>query len=370
MKTSSNSTNSFKKLPGVFALRKSLVISDAVMRNIDADGIETPVSIVRHGISGTQNLAPNVPKAYKEVSNIQLTESAKLDPSASGLSVTFSLKMTPLALALHSCSGVDGAAVRKSVTGFIERAVVSEGAMEVCLRYARNIANGKWLWRNKEIASDITITVNTVGGETIASFDAKRIPSHKFENYSKEERLVADVLMSNLTGETHLGLVIKATIQLGVEGSVEVFPSQNYVEKKPSGFSRSLYKINPKKIDREDVGPAIVGDAAIRDQKIGNALRTFDTWYSEFNFTGLSIPVEPNGASLEFDSFFRKTKNGSLFDSLKNLNNLDENSDEGKFVIACMIRGGVFGESDKNEEPKGDNNASEETLSAVAATGE
>jgi hypothetical protein len=29
-------------------------------------------------------------------------------------------------------------------------------------------------------------------------------------------------------------------------GGVEVFPSQNYLEDKPKGFSRSLYQLTPK----------------------------------------------------------------------------------------------------------------------------
>ncbi|PPC84690.1 MAG: type I-F CRISPR-associated protein Csy3 [Methylotenera sp.] len=343
---------SFKKLPGVFAFSKSIILSDALMHSIDADGNQTPVYVVRNGIIGTQNLAPDTAKPYGQVSNLKITESAKLSPNAKGFAVSFSLKMTPLALALHSCSGTDASAVRKSVEGFIERATVSDGAMDVCLRYARNIANGKWLWRNRNIANHITIEVSTGEGELVANFDAKHIPMHKFDQYSKGEYAIANLLMDNLSGKSYNGLKVVATVNTGIDGNIEVFPSQNYVENKPQGYAKSLYKVNPQRVNRDEIGSVLLGEAAIRDQKISNALRSFDTWYSDFNEIGVALPVEANGASLEFASFFRKSKNGSFFDSLKNLNNLDENSDEGKFVIACMMRGGVFGESDAKEKEK------------------
>ena len=42
-----------------------------------------------------------------------------------------------------------------------------------------------------------------------------------------------------------------------------------------------------------------MGQAALRDQKIGNALRTIDTWYPAYEERRVPLPVEPNGASLD-----------------------------------------------------------------------
>ena len=55
-----------------------------------------------------------------------------------------------------------------------------------------------------------------------------------------------------------------------------------------------------------------MGHAALRDQKIGNALRTIDTWYPRYTEHGRPLPVEPNGASLEAQEFFRGVKPQNL----------------------------------------------------------
>jgi CRISPR-associated protein Csy3 len=131
-------------------------------------------------------------------------------------------------------------------------------------------------------------------------------------------------------------------------GGVEVFPSQNYLEDKPKGFSRSLYQLTPKKPDHKANDNQYLGQAALRDQKIGNALRTIDTWYPLFKENDEKpIAVEPNGANLEGQIFYRVGKDKvSAFDILKEIDELDPNSEKGMFLIACLIRGGVYSEGE------------------------
>ena len=53
-------------------------------------------------------------------------------------------------------------------------------------------------------------------------------------------------MLKGITGEsTSAALHIEAIVDFGM-GGVEVFPSQNYLEDKPKGFSRSLYQLTPK----------------------------------------------------------------------------------------------------------------------------
>ena len=91
----------------------------------------------------------------------------------------------------------------------------------------------------------------------------------------------------------------------------------------------------------------VMGQAALRDQKVSNALRTIDTWYPEYASFGRPIPVEPNGANLEYQRFFRNGRQASAFELVKKLNLLDPASLEGLFVTASLIRGGVFSEGGK-----------------------
>lgn len=350
----------FKKLPGVLAFQRGVVISDALFFNVCEDS-QTPVMVVRHGIRGTQNInkdgdakkstAANAKR--QEVSNVQITDTAKLDANAQALAVRFSLRFLDLKDVLFACapSSTDADDLvrqyRDSVASFIERAKTSDGLNEVAARFARNIANGRWLWRNRTIARHITVRVS-VAGKALASFDALATPLNHFNDISADERKVAAYIADGLRGDDDAGLDIEAQLDFGVRGAVEVFPSQNYIDSKfkPSGFARSLYSLgtperlhNSNNMEFESI--RTMGHAALRDQKIGNALRTIDTWYPRYAEHGRPLPVEPNGANLEAQEFFRDRKT-SAFEFARCLNTLDPASPEGMFMIASLIRGGVF----------------------------
>lgn len=92
----------FKKLPGSLSLQRGTLISDAAFYHLHADGKEEALHVMYHGIRGTQNVAGNKDKGAasgnsiaREVSNIQMTESAKLLPDAK-LLVKWSLRFIDL----------------------------------------------------------------------------------------------------------------------------------------------------------------------------------------------------------------------------------------------------------------------------------
>jgi len=120
----------------------------------------------------------------------------------------------------------------------------------------------------------------------------------------------------------------------------EVFPSQELILDRSSGKkSKTLYHVN--------------GVAAMHSQKIGNAIRTIDTWYPEYSDGSASvgpIAVEPYGSVTSMGKAFRQPKQKQDFYNLLDRWVLkDHEPDEGNqhFVIANLVRGGVFGESDK-----------------------
>lgn len=360
----------FKKLPGSLSLQRGTLISDAAFYHLHADGKEEALHVMYHGIRGTQNVAGNKDKGAasgnsvaREVSNIQMTESAKLLPDAK-LLVKWNLRFIDLDHILFASASKAGAdkqdekAFRASFKDFIEKAKNSEGIQEVARRYVRNIINGRWLWRNRSVAEHILIKVSeiieqdqsqtTKNYKLIAEFNALDYCLKSFDDVSENENKIANILVKGMQGDVNSGLHIEAIVDFGM-GGVEVFPSQNYLEEKPKGFSRSLYQLNPIRPERQAKDNQFLGQAAIRDQKIGNALRTIDTWYDKFlENDSKPIPVEPNGASLDAQDFFRvdKKKKDSAFDILKEIRSLDPNSDKGMFLIACLIRGGVYSEGE------------------------
>lgn len=343
----------FKKLPGVLAFSRGLVISDAVLFNVDASGTQSPVSVVRHGIRGTQNInngdegAASGTAKRQEISNIQTTDSAKLAPDAVAMIAKFSLRFLDLGNALSSCApgpkddSEEVRELRQSIAGFLARAKASEGVQEIARRYARNILNARWLWRNRLIACRIGITVKAKG-ECVASVDnALEIALSHFNHYSDVERCLGARIAAGIGEGSLETLHIEARVDFGVNGVVEVFPSQNYLEDKPKGFARSLYCVGEKERTNKTDAMRVMGQAAIRDQKVSNAIRTIDTWYADYETTGRPIPVEPNGASLEAQAFFREKK-ATAFNMVTRLNQIDPASKDGMFVTAALIRGGVF----------------------------
>lgn len=342
---------SIKKLPGVLSFQRGLIISDATFHNLMADGSETPVNVIRHGIRGTQN----VEKKKDNVSNPQTTDTAKLASDATGLVIRFSVGFTDLGHALFACAPAkadpdkDVAEFRQHINSFIEKVKKTEGLNEVSRRFARNIANGRWLWRNRVMARAIEVTVKNKQ-ETIATFDALATSLTHFDSYQEGEITIAKLIADGFRGDAITRLTVEAKLDFGMQGAIEVFPSQNYVENKPRGFARPLYCLG--KAEPYVVGDGqkfmdfqssrIMGQAALRDQKIGNALRTIDTWYDQYETHGKPIPVEPNGANLDAQKFFRNDKKSSAFDIAKQLDTLEPDTNDGMFMIASLIRGGVY----------------------------
>lgn len=333
----------FKKLPGVLSLTRGLAITDAVFENMLPDGKRSPVDVVRHGIRGTQN----IPEKFNEVSNIQQTETAKLDPKAAGMAVSFGLNFLDLKDVLFACASSKGgaddvASFRHALQDFITRAKSSEGLHEVGRRFARNIANGRWLWRNRSLAESIEVSVAR-DGETLFTFPALTIPLNHFDDYSEDEKDLGALITASISGESTSRLTVEARINFGIAGALEVFPSQNYVERKPTGFARPLYYVRSgeKTGKRTDTEIRVMGQAALRDQKISNALRTIDSWYPNYPVHGMPIAVEPNGANLGAQQFFREGT-ASAFKIILRLDELDPNTDDGMFLLAALLRGGVY----------------------------
>lgn len=345
------------KIPSVLSFQRGTIVTDGVMSSIipgPQSGTETlqPVRVIRHGIRGVLSQ-----KDKDSASNVQRTESAKTSMNAIGLDVTFSFRTIPATELLFGCSDMS---YREAVAGFIDRffKVGVPEFDEVCRRYARNILNGRWLWRNRVLGSPQV----TVRNKDIAYVSGEEV-GMRFENYTDHEiALARDVIAAGLLN-WNAPVTVHGRILFGFAGEVEVFPSQNMVTDKPDGFARSLYKI--EMLSRQDflsiMGSARndagdfaadmidMGVAALRDQKIGNAIRTIDTWHS----AGKPIPVEPNGANLE-DNMLYHTDDG--MDVKKLLSEIDEIKPgpvfdpRAAYLIALFVRGGVF-----SEKAEGDN---------------
>jgi CRISPR-associated protein Csy3 len=90
----------------------------------------------------------------------------------------------------------------------------------------------------------------------------------------------------------HVLLRVTAFVRQGA--GQEVFPSQELIlDKGSAGKSKTLYDVN--------------GVAALHSQKIGNAIRTIDTWYEGAEELG-PIAVEPYGSVTTQGKAYRQPK--------------------------------------------------------------
>lgn len=270
--------------------------------------------------------------------NLQTVDVATLPNDADTLRVRFTLRVLGGAGVPSACNNADYQAKLQST---VRQYASDVGFAELARRYASNLANGRFLWRNRMGAEQIEVQVRQLAqGEAAQTwvFDALGFSLREFEADSPALAELANVIEQGLAGQAHALLEIVAYVRVG-DGQ-EVYPSQELIldrGDKKGQKSKTLYH---------------VGDVAgIHSQKIGNALRTIDTWYPEDEDTAHigPIAVEPYGSVTSQGKAYRQPKQkADFYNLLDNWVLKDKAPEAGNqhYVMATLIRGGVFGEKD------------------------
>ncbi|PID64183.1 MAG: type I-F CRISPR-associated protein Csy3 [Gammaproteobacteria bacterium] len=205
------------------------------------------------------------------------------------------------------------------------------GVKKLARRYASNIANARWLWRNRMGAEEISVTV-AKGNESITFSQAEKISLNDFSYTSPELDTLTEWIAAGLSGQAYTILYIEGQARVGY--GQEVYPSQELILDTGNRKSKVLYQVNNK--------------AGVHSQKIGNAIRTIDTWYEED--APFPIAVEPYGSVTTLGTAFRQPKEKKDFYSIFDAWIKDDKSpteEQQHYAMAILIRGGVFGESGK-----------------------
>ena len=207
--------------------------------------------------------------------------------------------------------------------------IYAESSLDVLAkRYAYNIANGRFLWRNRVGAQDIKVFVSHSSLSSTLEFNSYNFPLNNTTANDLSIDSLAQLIKSGLADNENTLLSITAYVKLG-EGQ-RIWPSQEMVKNSPKGEkSRHLFHLN--------------GKAAMHCEKIGNALRTIDDWYPAAT---TPIAIEAYGSVTQRGVAYRSSKNDFKTLLLKWLNEESITNDEKHFVVAMIIRGGVFGESE------------------------
>lgn len=320
--------------PSVLAFESKLICSDGVMFSgnfTDRDLSNwTPICVREKAVRGTISNRLKGAKASKmdakiESPNPQIVDTAALGFNSDTLKVVFTLRVLGQFDVPTTCNNPEYQEVlSKKIRNHIE----TKGLKELSIRYATNLANGRFLWRNRFGAQEVAVRVSTES--KVWEFDALQYPLKSFDKRDEELLDLARIIESGLLSESVV-LKVEAYSRLGEAQTV--FPSQEMVLNSSSDKSKILYQVDSQ--------------AAMHSQKLGNALRTIDTDYLIDATEPLPpISVEPYGSVTTRGIAYRqpKLKNDfySLFDAwmIKDAILSDEQMN---YVIAMLIRGGVFG---------------------------
>ncbi|MCL1047538.1 type I-F CRISPR-associated protein Csy3 [Shewanella electrodiphila] len=336
-----------ENIASVLAFEKKLVPSDGYMYGTSWEdrSTVTPLMLIEKSVRGTisNRLKPAVQKdpvklnAEVEKANLQRVDACALAPDQDTLKLHFTLKILG---GLANPSACNNSLFKESYSAAVNDYLGSEGCTELARRYALNIANARFLWRNRVGAENIEVQVSALNKNAQQSwiFDATEFSTRHFNDSSSAvDELTVRIAEALASEDDFLMLDINCFVQVGK--AQDIYPSEELVLDKGKGTKgKILYSVN-------DI-------AAMHSQKIGNALRTIDTWYPEFD-SGSSagpIAVEPYGAVTNLGKAFRtpvaKQDFYTFFDNWARGGQLSRIEDQ-HYVMAVLVRGGVFGESDK-----------------------
>ncbi|MCD2453228.1 type I-F CRISPR-associated protein Csy3 [Methylicorpusculum oleiharenae] len=317
-------------LPSVLAFSRKLEVSDALMASglwsdIDKSDKWQPIALheKRNRATHSQFGAKDDDKSKP---NLSWGDDATLPHDVDTLRVKFTLKVLGQ---LEEPTACNTPAFEEKVTDIVAAYRIEHEFKELALRYANNIVNGRFLWRNRVGAESISIEIKH--GERRWLFDAYDYLLNQFRALPDESNhpfaQLVSTIQSGLQGDGFEYLEITAFSKLG--SGQHVFPSQEMVMNPPKDQkTKFLFQLN--------------GCAGMHSEKIGNALRTIDTWYTD-DCNVKAIAIEPYGSVTSRGEAYRISKNDFYTLFIKWLKEGEIPAEQQHYVIATLIRGGVFG---------------------------
>jgi CRISPR-associated protein Csy3 len=317
-------------LPSVLAFSRKLEVSDALMTsglwtNIDQSDPWQPIALheKRNRATKSQYGAKDEEKSEP---NLSWGDDATLPHDSDTLRVKFTLKTLGQLEEPTACNTPE---FEEQIKQIVKAYRNEHQFKELATRYANNIVNGRFLWRHRVGAESVRIKVKH-GTETW-SFNSYDYSLNEFrvlpDDNSHPFAQLITVVQNGLQGDGFEYLEITAFAKMGF--GQHVWPSQEMV-------------MNPPKDKKTKFLFQLGGCAAMHSEKIGNALRTIDTWYNE-DTNARAIAIEPYGSVTSRGEAHRIAKNDFYTLFHKWLKDGEIPAEQQHYVIATLIRGGVFG---------------------------
>ncbi|WP_313137807.1 type I-F CRISPR-associated protein Csy3 [Paracoccus jeotgali] len=340
---------------GMLSYARSLQISEGVFFGVDG-GNRVPVEILEKGVRGqsSEDKAKN-----PGLSNPQTVEFAVLPQGCNAVELDFSIRVLPKAMKPHACGST---AVRAAYTELAAEYARAGGFTVLAELYAWNIANGRFAWRNRfqvdtsrvEVSfSDETIVFDPASLFLDEVADRKSLAAALIEGNSEALHRFISGMSRGLT-ETPFTFDVRWRGEMNA--GQEIFPSQEYIRDEPKaekGPSRVYAKLPTFFGNRQ------INQASMHSQKIGAALRHIDIWHEDDAYG--PIAVNPYGGVQETAAVLRKPATKSSFydirkkaadilEATRSAQSADDIPGSIHFMMANLVRGGVFGSSNKTAE--------------------
>lgn len=338
-------------IPSVLSFERKLVPSDGFFYGTVWDRRQTdeaePLVIVEKSVRGTishrvekKNSEDSLKKiSDPENANLQIVDHCALAIDQDTLKVVFTLKVLGNLYHPSACNNIE---FRKTYEKAVKEYIHRTGFTELAKRYATNIANGRFLWRNRVGAESVEIHVKVLKDKKYDQkswiFDALSIPLSDFDYPHSAVSELAEGIASVLCSQDEF-MLLEVTAYAKIGYAQEVYPSQELV----------LDKKDIKYKDKSKILYQVGGIAGFHSQKIGNALRTVDSWYPSEDRKE-PIPAETYGTVSHLGKAYRSDKDSFfvLFDKFATGDELDNLNDQ-HYVMSVLVRGGVFGKTGKDD---------------------
>lgn len=328
------------KIPAsVLAFEKKLVPSDGLMYGTtwdDRKTLATPLKLQEKSVRGT--ISNRVKKSDEgkldakiESANLQTIDSCALSAEQDTLKLNFTLKVLSGVETPSACNHEE---FNQTYTQVVKDYIGEFSFSELSKRYAMNLANGRFLWRNRVGCEQLETQIKILNknDEFDENFDCNNYLN--FDNTDEKIQQLAEKIAKTLSGENEF-LLLEITAFAKVGKNQDVYPSEELVLDK-----------NNSKEKKSKILYAVEEVAAMHSQKIGNAIRSIDTWYPKYDEKQKAIAADPYGAVTNLGVAYRKPKDKidffTLFDAFSQGEEIAENDQH--FVMAILVRGGVFGE--------------------------
>ena len=243
-----------KKLPSVLAFEKKIVPSNGIMfattwseRNNHKNNF--PLRIISKSVKGTisnrlkasDTKDPAKLDRMIENANLQIVDTCTLPMECDTLLLFFTIKVLGNIKTPSACNDI---AFKSRYENLVKNFYEKEKFEELGLRYAINIANGRFLWRNRVGSSNIEVHVRIDRDSSKEFiFNSLDYSLRSFDKYDDNVKELGSLISKTLASDSDfLNLEINAFVKMG--HAQEVYPSEELVlDKSNSNSSGKKSKI-------------------------------------------------------------------------------------------------------------------------------